>query len=311
MIIYASSRWQANLLSPSPVMQLYRLPPSSNSRSGKKRADMSNTFDELSSHLHTTFSALSYALARNKTRHPSLSGDEPSEPTTVQLLSSAYLAFLVGPTPGAPKARIMLALEGIQVGKSDMREDSEEEGKEEDEDEDEEEDVSDVESEGESEGGAGEGKDCDPSTGIRLTVHASPPPASQSPSAPSFSSSAPPCIRASTSEPSHSAPLRRLSLAPKTLPLNSSTQPHSGPATRRNYAQEQGSLRSAERLLSRTLAAAAAETGGMASELGACTLALTPVPLLTDSGSQPPHTRTSCSAPRGVFCTRPGSRART
>ena len=61
---------------------------------------MINAFDELSSHLHTTFSALSTALARN-----------PACRST----DTVYLSLVLGPTIGAPKARVVLALEGLEV----------------------------------------------------------------------------------------------------------------------------------------------------------------------------------------------------
>ena len=73
---------------------------------------MINAFDELSSHLHTTFSALSTALARN-----------PASPS----MDTVYLALVLGPTIGAPKARVILVLEGLEVKIWGEREDAEEE----------------------------------------------------------------------------------------------------------------------------------------------------------------------------------------
>lgn len=62
---------------------------------------MLNSFDTLSSHLETTFSALSTALARSRSKR-----DFP--------LAQAYLAFLVGPGIRTAKARVILGIDSIE-----------------------------------------------------------------------------------------------------------------------------------------------------------------------------------------------------
>jgi hypothetical protein len=60
-----------------------------------------NSFDTISSHLETTFSALSTALARSRS-----DGDFP--------LALAYLAILVGPGIRTAKARVVLGFDGLE-----------------------------------------------------------------------------------------------------------------------------------------------------------------------------------------------------
>ncbi|KAI0030399.1 hypothetical protein K488DRAFT_54329 [Vararia minispora EC-137] len=209
---------------PFPVMQLHRLPPSSNPRASKKRADMSDTFDELTSHIHTTFSTLSDAFARNGIRSLSLHSEPHSGITPPLPLFSAYMAILVGPTPGAPKARVILALEGLQVKKSGTREDLDGVG-------DDDEDLCKGEQSSNDEDEVEAGVETEDRGG------------------------------------SEKVPEESVGDASQALPLNSTTRPHAGPAPRHSYAEAQQPLRAAERLLSRALASAAAEDGGMASEL--------------------------------------------
>ena len=107
---------QFTLLSPacfSPIAQLGRISmnTTSASRATKKRTEMTTAFDELSSHLHTTFSALSTALAQNQTHGKT---------------DTVYLSLVLGPTIGAPKARVVLVLEGLEVKIWGQREDVEE-----------------------------------------------------------------------------------------------------------------------------------------------------------------------------------------
>ncbi|KAH9978150.1 hypothetical protein BGW80DRAFT_1286061 [Lactifluus volemus] len=231
---------------PFPVAQLGRVPGASSvSRAAKKRADMITTFDELSSHLHTTFSALSTALARNK-NHAST--------------HTAYLALVLGPTIGAPKARVILALEGLEVkiwgerAKKDETDDcsSSDDGSEasgdsfveEEVEEDTSSDVTDTEE-----------SPISPPASEAPSPSPSPPPEVPSPQ----SSSAPAVLKAGR-------PLR-LSLSPKSSSSGGASQPYLVPQLTRTYAEEQQTLRAAERLLARTLVNAYAEGGGIAAEL--------------------------------------------
>jgi len=219
---------------------------------------MITAFDELSSHLHTTFSALSTALARN-----------PAHRST----ETVYLALVLGPTIGAPKARVVLVLEGLEVKIWGQREgidgaglstDSPSEDDVDDDDEDDEDCSSDDESEAGDDSTRGDiitkGEDDAERDGREAEElpPASEPPSSRSPSPslvePSQPSSPPPAS-------SIKRPLR-----PSLSPPKSS--PSLGPKPTRTYAEEQQTLRAAERLLARTLANAYAEGGGMAAELG-------------------------------------------
>lgn len=254
----------------SPIAQLGRISTNASpaSRAAKKRVEMITAFDELSSHLHTTFSALSTALAQNQ-KHGKT--------------DTVYLALVLGPTIGAPKARVVLVLEGIEVkiwgegaeGAQQFFVDPHEgEG-----------DSDDCSGDGDSDasGDSDEDEGCDipdadaDADANAAKEHPSSPPASEPPSSrfPSPSSDV-------LSQPSASAPASttsrplRLSLSPKSPTSCSASQPYLAPKPAQTHAEEQRTLRVAERLLARTLVNANAESGGgMAVELGA---ALPPFP---------------------------------
>ncbi|KAI9466661.1 hypothetical protein BJY52DRAFT_1111488 [Lactarius psammicola] len=194
---------------PFPIAQLGRISTnaSSASRAAKKRAEMITAFDELSSHLHTTFSALSTALAQNQTHGKT---------------DTVYVALMLGPTIGAPKARVVLVLEGLEVKIWGQQEDVEvarlssagphKEGD------------SDCSSDGDSEGDAEASGDSDEDAGSDI--------------------------------------------ADADTAKERASQPYLAPKPARTHAEEQQSLRAAERLLARTLVNANAEGGGgMAVEL--------------------------------------------
>jgi hypothetical protein len=220
---------------------------------------MINAFDELSSHLHTTFSALSTALARNPTH---------------QSTDTVYLVLVLGPTIGAAKARVVLALEGLEVKIWGKREDLDEalltsEGPCEEDDIEvySSDDGSEVEHD--SIHGSTE-EDTNSDVGDAQELPSSPPafepPSSRSPS---------PLVeeppRPSSPAPASSIrrPLRP-SLSPNSSQSSSASRPYLAPKPARTHAEGQQALRAAERLLSRTLLNAYAEGGGMAAELGMC-----------------------------------------
>lgn len=212
---------------------------------------MITTFDELSSHLHTTFSALSTALARNQNHAGT---------------HTAYLALVIGPSIGVPKARVILALEGLEVKIWGERE--KDDGTD---------DCSSDDGSQTSGDSLVEEAEEDPSSDVTDTEE-SPisPPASEPPSSrsPSPSSSEVPSLQ-SSSAPAVSNSRAGRSLRPSLSPKSSSsgsTQPHLVPHPTRTYAEEQQTLRAAERLLARTLVNAYAEGGGIAAELGAYSL---------------------------------------
>ncbi|KAF8905770.1 hypothetical protein CPB84DRAFT_1676317 [Gymnopilus junonius] len=115
---------------PFPVMQLSRIPGGkTNTRAAKQRAELLSSFDTISSHLDTTFSALSTALAR-----ASDSGRSK--------LAQAHLAVLVGPSITSAKSKVILGIDGLEPtiwGNTEdalqLQENTEESEEEEDEDE--------------------------------------------------------------------------------------------------------------------------------------------------------------------------------
>ncbi|KAJ7165597.1 hypothetical protein C8R43DRAFT_1104199 [Mycena crocata] len=203
---------------PFPVMQLYRIPNGkSNPRALKLRTDLLASFDTLSSHLTTTFSALSTAFALTTNL----------DPKTKRPTRRAYLAILVGPSIGSAKTRVMFAVDGLVAKVWGERDDVPEFHDSDSSDEDESaEDDGDDEEHGPS--------DTDSSTDSDDEDASSPPP-SRSPS-PS------PCT------------------SPSPIPRIASPVPE-GPS----HAQTQQTLRTANRLLSHTLATA---DHSMAAELG-------------------------------------------
>jgi hypothetical protein len=232
---------------------------------------MITAFDELSSHLHTTFSALSTALARN-----------PAHRST----ATVHLAFVLGPTVGAPRARVVLALEGLEVKIWGIREDAKENRlsssrdprEDDDEGEEEEEEEDDCASDDGSEAGdsdpahADAEQDADGTSDVGETEDS--PPASEPPLSRPPSPSLPPAEEPSQpSSPAPANPIRRPLrplLSPGSSPSSSaSSRSYLAPNPTCTRAEEQQALRAAERLLARTLANAYAEGGGIAAELGA------------------------------------------
>ncbi|KAI0820724.1 hypothetical protein BC628DRAFT_1396068 [Trametes gibbosa] len=303
---------------PFPVAQLLRMPCGASSpKVAKKREELLATFDTLSSHLQTTFVALSTALAKCKSakdKEITVTGDENSQ--TVSHASAtasapqkgtAHLMFILGPSVGAARARVLLTVDGLEIKvwgeRVDHQDLDESEGaasidleKTDDEDsyEVDDEDPEDDSEECEDEGSAAysdeeASRDGDGSDGLendRESDSASLPPASRSPSpSPLARSRAPSPESISSPQPSTcslptpmqqpptSSPPSTPAPAPITTTGSASRQP-SPSASRRpaavtqTYAEEQATLRAAERLLSRTLMTAWADGGGdMASEL--------------------------------------------
>lgn len=108
------------------MAQLGRMPNSSaNTKASKKREELVNAIDTLSSHLTTTFAALSTAFAQRGT--VALLADTENESrsnvpcTTGGLHSPAHMAIVIGPSVGAAKARVMLVVDGLEVKDSGTR----------------------------------------------------------------------------------------------------------------------------------------------------------------------------------------------
>lgn len=90
---------------PFPVMRLERIPRGqnvgTNTRVDKLRTEFLATFDTLSSHMDTTFSALSTALSRCS---------DYKDCT----MTRAYLAILLGPSREYAKSKVMLGIDGLE-----------------------------------------------------------------------------------------------------------------------------------------------------------------------------------------------------
>ncbi|KDQ52026.1 hypothetical protein JAAARDRAFT_139351 [Jaapia argillacea MUCL 33604] len=263
---------------PFPVMQLARLPSKQpDTRAMKKRTDLLSSLDILSSHLCTTFTALSTALAKSHHRRSKL---EPQDRR-----AQVYLAMVLGPSVNAAKSRMMLVLDGLDVkvwgsraGASmesgDFDENAGGRRDFEDEDTSEGEECEEVDSEDEDSGeesGDESGSDC-PSESESDCDSASD---SQSESS---SSETPPSPSPPRSPPHSSSPM--------VLSVKSNTSRHTSPAPQREpveseptitYAEEQQAIKTAERLLSRTLANACADES---MESIACELAPTQTHIL-------------------------------
>ncbi|KAG2053807.1 hypothetical protein BDR06DRAFT_1021289 [Suillus hirtellus] len=226
---------------PFPIIQMARMPGGDTaSRAAKKRQELLNSFDTLASHLNTTFTALSTAFAYHSgTKDPRSSG-------------RAYLAVVLGPTPGSAKCRIMVGVNALEAkvwGERDDRLDAPA-GREGEEAEDD-----DEKSDSEDESDSDSDSDCDSDTDSSECVNSD--------------SSDSLCDEEVASETESEEFSQAPSPPPSRTPSPSSSpppQPHLLPPT---YAQELEALRTAERLLSRTLASACGENDGqgMASEM--------------------------------------------
>ncbi|KAG6877937.1 hypothetical protein C0992_008943 [Termitomyces sp. T32_za158] len=117
---------------PLPIVQLSRLSSTkSTPRAIKQRSELLSSFDTLSSHLNTTFTALSSAFARlhnisNNTRSANSNH------------ARAYMGIFVGSSPTTVKAKVIFAVDGLEIKVIGARDDiTRKQGSEEDEDEDE------------------------------------------------------------------------------------------------------------------------------------------------------------------------------
>ncbi|PCH41727.1 hypothetical protein WOLCODRAFT_163336 [Wolfiporia cocos MD-104 SS10] len=94
---------------PLPVVQLARMPGrQTDSKAAKKRMELLSAIDTLSSHMQTTFLALSTAIARRKQK------DDGGNENLIKH-GRAHLAFMVGPSAGAARARVMLVIDGLEL----------------------------------------------------------------------------------------------------------------------------------------------------------------------------------------------------
>ncbi|THU76081.1 hypothetical protein K435DRAFT_974580 [Dendrothele bispora CBS 962.96] len=114
---------------PFPVLQLARLPGAkADSRAAKQKRELLDSFDTISSHLDTTFTALSTALARTSTSttpkldpKSNLNGESVKK---TKRIARAYMAILLGPSIGTAKRKVIFGVDGLEVKVWGEREDS-------------------------------------------------------------------------------------------------------------------------------------------------------------------------------------------
>ncbi|KAJ3789989.1 hypothetical protein GGU10DRAFT_341908 [Lentinula aff. detonsa] len=224
---------------PFPIVQLSRLPGGkSNPRTEKLKRDLIDSFDTLSSHLDTTFTALSTAFARCSQTAQSTSDADNSER---KFSNPAYMAILVGPSIGTAKSKIIFAVDSLETKIWGLRNDLPPKV--------------DVQEEESSESSPEDGE------GLEETHADSDSDDENSHSGPEDSDSESETDSCSTSSHTDS---------PIPPPRSQHTDPStSSPSASylQDHAREQQKIRVADQLLSRTLAIADAEGRGMACEL--------------------------------------------
>ncbi|KAF4574392.1 hypothetical protein EYR40_005889 [Pleurotus pulmonarius] len=246
---------------PFPVSQLSRMPGgNTTTRAGKLRAELLTSMDTLSSHLITTFTALSTAYALRGCKS-TFSPAELRRRSAVSRTRTTYLSILVGPSMGAARARVVFGVDGLEVKHWGLRVDQEDETEasdeedEEDEEQNSEGDASDEEEELSGEEGPQDSdSDSESEEESDVPTPDSPPPSPSPPSSP---------VPANQSKPPSPLGTKVITVCAK--------QPHAVPSPSISFEDEQQALRVAERNLARTLANSSAcdndEGMDMASEM--------------------------------------------
>ncbi|KAJ8697609.1 hypothetical protein PTI98_004395 [Pleurotus ostreatus] len=248
---------------PFPVSQLSRMPGgNTTTRAGKLRAELLTSMDTLSSHLITTFTALSTAYALRGCKS-TFSPTDTQRHILAGRTSTTYLSILVGPSIGAARARVVFGVDGLEVRHWGLRVDQEDEAEE-----SEEEDAEDAEQG--SEGDASE-------EGEELSDEEGPQGSDSDSDSDSVEESdvpTPDLPPRSPSPPSSLVPTNGLKppspLSTKVITI-CAKRPHAVPSPSISFEDEQQAFRIAERNLARTLANSSAcdNDGGMdmASEM--------------------------------------------
>lgn len=222
--------------------------------------------DLLSSHLQTTFTALSIALAQTHLSAKRFSGGRGSECTAeldspADSRARAHMVFVVGPSIGAPKARVVLVLDGLELRPRDALEEDVENAKtiirdSVDAESDDQADIRQSTTTVQDDEVDSDDDSASDATEPPVSRTPSPSPLSSSPSSPQYRH-----IPLATLQESARKPL---------CPISQQSTPRSVASPRETRTDRQQTLRSAERLLSRTLADACAEEGGLSAELCTC-----------------------------------------
>lgn len=260
----------------------------SNSKATKKRMELVSAIDTLNSHLQTTFVALSSALY--DMMH--IAGCEGAAPerTPYDAIARAHMMFVVGPSIGAARAKVAFVVDGLEVKSWSERQDAWPQGEpldnnqawrtsasgdstgDKSDEESDDEDSENSEDEELADDGFVAREPCSPARwGESIYRDETPgcedePPPSRSPSPSPSTSTVSSCARSRPTTPiEHIGPQEVAPLCTTETRLNNAKPM---PPPMRSHAEEQGVLRSADRLLSRTLATACAEDdGGLSSEL--------------------------------------------
>lgn len=178
--------------------------------------------DTLTSHLQTTFTALSTAYAlRQERRTLNNAGDE----SHALITETAYMAYVLGSSVGAAKARVMFALSGLEVKMWGARTESDElQGSVSDVDESDDDSSSSLDDGAEDEGSK-TGSECEEQLNDSEDGSASPPPSSRSPSPSPVSRPASPLTSIMNTPPS-TVPFR-IATSPQTTSVVEKSPPKS------------------------------------------------------------------------------------
>lgn len=196
----------------------------STSKAAKKRIELMAAIDTLSSHLETTFLALSSAFAQREISGLGAAKDNYHYPRK----EKAHMIFVVGPSVGAAKAKVALVFDGLEVKLAGQRDDTAQVWDSVSEEEEEEgsaaSDSSEEEEEEDTESTASEGSALDDSTSSGEDgrdpeqEEAPPPPPSPSPSP-------------APSRPTTPLPLSQPTRTTKPSPLTIHSDPRSPPSS--------------------------------------------------------------------------------
>ncbi|KAI0784397.1 hypothetical protein C8Q75DRAFT_395331 [Abortiporus biennis] len=283
---------------PLPVVQLSKMSVRTETRTTKKRVELVNAIDTLSSHLHTTFAALSTAYCRRGTPSPNSAHNDYPESISAPIARGrrhgppmqAHLAIVLGSSVGAAKAKVLFVVDGLEVKLWGAREDADNSYRDSLQ-EDEEQESEDNTSNSDGDENDNEEADSISEPPNSRSPSPSPPPQSRSPSpfrVYSQSASCPPTSpqtdlihsavpSISTSTTSSASARSALSEVRTNLPLSAPVRksleakkrPSLSAPPVSSHQDIQKSLGAADRLLSRTLASNCAEdeNGGLSSEL--------------------------------------------
>ncbi|KAG6811950.1 hypothetical protein H0H92_005114 [Tricholoma furcatifolium] len=168
---------------PLPVVQIMKISNTkSSAKALKQRNELLSSFDLLTSHLNTTFTSLSSALEKMRTS----TDNKKNGSTHVGLnCGRVYMGVFVGSTTASAKAKVMFAVDGLEIKAIGARDDKRQLQKNTDDSNAVHQDVAvdeDVKSEGVEDEEESDEEDEEPETDEETDSESSPPPDSRSPS---------------------------------------------------------------------------------------------------------------------------------